>query len=25
MTTGLVSDTERLVAAMEEAWCGAPR
>lgn len=25
MTTGLVADTERLVAAMEEVWCGAPR
>jgi histidinol-phosphate aminotransferase len=25
MTTGVVADTERLVAALEEAWCGAAR
>lgn len=25
MTTGLIADTQRLVNAMEEVWCGAPR
>jgi histidinol-phosphate aminotransferase len=25
MTTGLVADTERLITAIEEVWCGAPR
>ena len=25
MTTGIVDDTRRLVAALEEVWCGAAR